>query len=1167
MEFEILGPLQVRDGGRDLGVRGHKQRLLLAVLLLQRGAVVSTDRLIDALWGERPPERAAKALQMHVLELRRVLEPGRSRGGAGRLLQTRPAGYALALEPGQLDLERFERAVGEAAEAAAEGRVADAAGGLRAALALWRGPPLADLAGEEALQSEIGRLEELRLAALEDRIDADLALGRHAALIGELERLIAEHPLRERLRAQAMLALYRAGRQAEALELYRDTRRILVDELGIEPGRELRELERRVLAQDPSLDGPDPAVRPSATAPAPAAGGLVGRERELALAMPLIDAALAGAGGALLLVGGEPGIGKSRLAEALASRAHAGGARVAVGRCWEAGGAPAYWPWVQALRVHVRETDPAALRAQVGPAGAELLPILPELRDRLPDLPAAVAAEADSGARFRLFAAVAAFLRAAAAERSLAVFLDDLHAADAPSLLLLRFLAGELAGAPVVIVGCFRDTGEGGPELADALADVLRDPHSHRLSLGGLDPAGTASLLAASMGREPDIALAERVHAQTLGNPLFVAEIGRLLAGDAAAPAQDRLPVPAGVRETIGRRVARRSPACRDVLARASVLGREFDPEVLIRVCDLDEDDLLTALDEAAAAHLVGDVPGARERLRFSHMLVRDVLYDELSAPRRLRLHRRAAEALEELHARHLEPHLAEIAHHFLEAGSGAAPQAADYAQRAGDHAAAQHAHEEAERHYASALALLDDAEPTRVCDLLLALGEVLSRAGRVHESRETLRRAARLADQVGLPDRGARAALAYGGRFAWARASTDPALVPLLEAALAAIGADDRPTRVRLLARLAAAHRDDARRERRVALAQEAVELAEGLGDPVTLSYAREGWWIATEGQSSPGDARALTDELIAIAERIGDYERVYGARDFRLQDAWLRADRPAVDLELEELARVADVLRQPAQRWHLGTSRTMLALMEGRLADAEALIAETLEIFGAAESWNAAVSHRLQLFVLRRQQGRLIEVEPLIARSVPEFPALLRFPCALAHLHAELGDAERARAVFDGLLTRDLEHEHVDAEWLFTIVLLADPCRFLGDRAAAGKLYDMLLPYDELYARAPVEASFGAVARALGVLAATRGDLDAAERHLLAAVEIERRMRARPWAAHALHDLAEVLLTRDGPGDSARARGLLDEAVAGYRALGMDAWAARASGLPGGC
>jgi YVTN family beta-propeller protein len=247
LEFGILGPFEVREDGKPLGVGGGKQRALLAVLVLHAGEVVSTDRLIDAVWGERPPASALNSVHIYVSRIRKVLGDGR--------LETLGQGYRLSVDSEQLDLGRFERLLDEGRALLASGGLAAAAEKLREALALWRGPPLADFASEPFAQTEIARLEELRLAAYEERIEADLALGRHAELVPELEALVREHPLRERIRAQLMVALYRSGRQAEALATYREARRLLHDELGLEPGRALQELERAILEQQPGLDG------------------------------------------------------------------------------------------------------------------------------------------------------------------------------------------------------------------------------------------------------------------------------------------------------------------------------------------------------------------------------------------------------------------------------------------------------------------------------------------------------------------------------------------------------------------------------------------------------------------------------------------------------------------------------------------------------------------------------------------------------------------------------------------------------------------------------------------------------------------------------------------------------------------------------------------------
>src|SRR3954471_8720303 len=261
MDFRLLGPLEVQDAGRDVVIGGGRRRALLALLLLHRNEVVPADRLIEALWDGRPPATAAKGLQVHVSQLRKELTPAGGTNGAALL--TRSNGYVLEVAPESVDIARFERALAEAERAFDDGRPAEGAARLREGLALWRGPPLVDFTYEAFAQDEIARLEELRLAALEDRIDADLTLGRHRQAVAELETLVQAQPFRERLRAQLMLALYRCGRQGEALESYREGRRRSVAELGLEPGAALRELEARILADDPALAAPPSAVRPA----------------------------------------------------------------------------------------------------------------------------------------------------------------------------------------------------------------------------------------------------------------------------------------------------------------------------------------------------------------------------------------------------------------------------------------------------------------------------------------------------------------------------------------------------------------------------------------------------------------------------------------------------------------------------------------------------------------------------------------------------------------------------------------------------------------------------------------------------------------------------------------------------------------------------------------
>ncbi len=516
MDFRILGPLEVIDDGAALPLGGSKQRALLALLVLHANETLSAGRLIDELWGERPPVTATKALRVHVSRLRKAL--------AGPVLVTRGSGYELAVAPERIDARRFEDRLREARTAPP----AHAAPLLEGALALWRGEPLADIAHEPFVAPYAARLVDLKLAALEQLIEAKLALGAHDESIGRLEALIAEHPYRERFRGQLMVALYRSGRQADALQAYRDARGALVGDLGIEPGAHLRDLERAILAQDPALAAPEGAAyEPPAAQPLPRAlrlpsgAAFVGRERELARLRDAWGRVADGASAAVLL-GGEAGIGKTRLAAELAATVQRAGGTVLYGRCDEGLAVP-YQPFVEAL-------------------GSRF----PEAADRL-----------------ALFSATAALLDGQA------VVLDDLHWATAPTLQLLRHVIR--AEPHALILGTYRDT-----ELEPG--HVLRTLPAERIELKGLDEPAIAALLDAAGASAPG--LPARLLADTNGNPFFVREL--IVHGGE----------PAALRDVIAERVARLSPRAQQLLTAAAVAGPEFSVTVVEHALGPDADAL-----------------------------------------------------------------------------------------------------------------------------------------------------------------------------------------------------------------------------------------------------------------------------------------------------------------------------------------------------------------------------------------------------------------------------------------------------------------------------------------------------------------------------------------------------------------------------------------------
>jgi DNA-binding SARP family transcriptional activator len=1139
MEFRILGPLEVLADGCRVELGGPKQRALLAALLLEANRVVASDRLIEVLWEEEPPETAQKALHVHVSQLRKLV--GKER------LQTKAPGYLLRVESEELDLERFQRLHAE--------------GGHAEALALWRGPALAEFAYQRFAQAEIARLEELRLSCLEERIEVDLAAGRHSDLVGELDALLAERPLRQRLRAQLMLALYRSGRDSEALEAYQDARFRLVEELGIEPRRELRELQQAILKQDPALDlvaASNPAVDSGRAA-------FVGRERELGELLAGLDAAFAGRGSLFLLVG-EPGIGKSRLADELIGRAKARGARVLIGRCWEAGGAPAYWPWVQSLRAYIREIDPETVRQQLGAGAAELAQLLPELGDLLGGQSERPAVEPDA-ARFRLFEAASSFLTSAAQTRPLVLVLDDLHAADESSLLLLRFLARELGESRLLVVGACRDVDPTPTEpLRVALTELAREPVTKSLMLGGLGEREVARFIELTSGEAPSDELVATMHAETEGNPLFVGEIVRLLAAEGTLDTGAlRVGIPQSIRDVIARRLGHLSEECNRVLVLASVLGREFRLDALGRAAAVSEDELLDILDEAMSARVVSEVPGSSGYQRFAHVLIRDTLYEGLTTGRRVRLHRLAVDALETLYGDEPGPHLAELAHHSV-AGSDF-DKARRYARRAGDRALALYAYEEAARLYGAALEALDLSGPSEEaarCELLLLLGEAEIRAGDSPAAKRAFLNAAEIAQRLGLARELARAAAGYGGRIMYARPGGDDRLVPLLERGLAAIAdAEDVELRTRLLARLAGALRDEHSRDRRDALSMEAVELARRAGNPTALAYALDGRAAAISAPDTVAECLALGRELCEVGEQIGDRERIVHGHWHQLIAGAFIGDIRAAELTVVAASRIAEELRQPAQLWGLVAAKAMLAIAAGRFREADALVTEAFAFGERAQPEMAIPVYQLQRYTLCGFRGTLDEVEPAVIGLVTDYPARPFLRCLLVHLHAQLGRTDDARRELDELATDAFKALPFDQEWLFGISFLAETSSLLADTESAAVLYRLLLPWAAFNVANHPEGMRGAVARYLGLLTTTLGRWSEAAGHFEDALAMNKRMGVRPWLAHTQNDYARMLLARDGPGDRERSQELLDQAHATYRELEMDAYAARASVL----
>ena len=794
--------------------------------------------------------------------------------------------------------------------------------------------------------------------------------------------------------------------------------------------------------------------------------------------------------------------------------------------------------------------------------------MLPELHELFDDLPPAPSLDPE-GARFRLFDSTAFFLRTAGEAQPIVLVLDDLHAADKPSLLLLQFLARSLREARVVVVGAYRDTETGADDaLSEALAEIRREPVTRMIRLGGLDAIEVARLIELVATTQPTDRLAAAIHRETEGNPFFVEELVRLLAAEGrledAAGATGALSVPRGVREVIGHRLRHLSNDCKRLLSVASVLGREFRLDALGRVSERADEELLDPLDEAQEARVVVDLPAGRGGLRFSHALIRDSLYGDLGTGERRRLHRRAAEALEELYGVEREAQLAELAYHAFEAAPGGdVDKAIDYARRAGDQAATLLAYEEAARLYQMGLEALEleaPADEVTRCELLLALGDAEARGGDVPAAKETFVRAADVARSLGAPERLARAALGYGGRWVWFRAGKDPRLIPLLEDALAALPSGDNALRSMLLARLAGALRDHPVPERRASLTREALAIARRLDEPRTLAYALDGTYSAFSWPRDTETWLAMARELMQLADEIGDKEQAFIGHFHAFGAFMVRGDMRAAEAELALMARLAQALRQPAHIWAALAAEAMRDLFAGRMDDAEEVMRRTAELGSGAQGLDATYYYvtNLQGWALRHEQGRLAEIEASLESYVEEYPSVFIFRCVLASVYGELGRESQARDELDRLAADEFADLHVGTEWFFGASLLAGVCAFLEDAARAQSLYEALLPYADYNVFAHPEVALGSASHPLGLLATTMSHWEQAERHFERALEMNARMGAQPWVAHTQHDYARMLIRRGAPDDERRASELLRAARGGYEELKMTSWQA---------
>ena len=1134
MRLRLLGAVEVRVDDRVITVGSRQQRLVLALLAWEVNRLVPVSRLVEWVWPESPPGRAAHAIRVYVSQLRSVLAANRV-DPAEAAIVTQGPGYLLRMDPRRIDVHRFQSLVGQARQALGDAAKIEV---LDEALGLWRGPVLADIAPESTQRRLGAAIEETRLAAVEDRADALLRTGGHRAITEDLISLVDAHPARERLVSQLALALYRGGQASAALDVLRRTRQYLANELGIDPDDALQRLEVAILRKDAELDLHRPADAP---VPGPEST-MVGRSHEMGRLLAAREQA-ASDGPAVVLLEGAPGIGKTTL---LAEFARREGMAVLWGAGTAEDGAPSFWPWRQVLRRWLASTDPASVTVQLGDSADAIARIVPEAR-RTPNQAGPLdATPATPEERFALFDHVTGVVtRAAAAAGGLVIVLDDLHWADPASLLLFTHLARNARQAPLLLVGAFRaqelHQNRGGEH---ALAELTRLPNTSRVELAGLSTDEVARQLDVLTGQSWDRAEAATVAARTAGNPLFVREIAR----HAAAPGPST-ELPAGLRDAVREHLRVVSPASRAILATASVLGTGIDPFVLAAASAAPIEDVLGALDEGLATAVVRPTTEGAG-YRFAHDLVREGLLLETAPGERARIHLRAAQHFESIAG---TGHLHRIAHHRVAAlPLGDPSDAVRAATEAARLSMNQLAYEDAVELFDQALAAQDGhpSAPGARGELMIGKATAQYLAYEVADAMATCTAAAALAEHTG--------DVAGLGQAALVLADVaDPAwlatITPWCVHALAELPARDSVLRARLLAQqvvIATAQGDAAHAAQASGVA---LAMAEQLDDPGALVAALRARQHACASPEGNGQRLELGDRMHALSSRTGDSTALWGYL-WRF-DALMQAGRvDDAEIQLDLLEPVVTRLRQPLAQVHLHRSRAAVHHGRGHFADAYKSLDEACRLAELGNHANVlAGTEFTRVFFDTMTKRGVVSPEDVgtVQKTLP-VPVVQHLAFACFYLqHGRVADARRYYRQVPPLARLPFP----PSVRLIAYAQYAEAAAACGDTDGAWSVYELLLPYAEFHVAAgtAVLLTRGSVHHFLGIAAAGCGRTDTAIDHFRAAVTANGDAGLVPYAAQARQLLAGQLRQRGRSGDESEAEQLAHAADATAAAIGM--------------
>jgi DNA-binding CsgD family transcriptional regulator/tetratricopeptide (TPR) repeat protein len=882
----------------------------------------------------------------------------------------------------------------------------------------------------------------------------------------------------------------------------------------------------------------------------PPSSPFVGRSAELATLRALVPHE-AGERGRLALVAGEAGAGKSRLVRELAHEAAAKGVLVLYGACDAVVQTP-FRPFAQALDQLARSSAPEVLRADLGSAGGELTRLVPDLPTRVEGLAAPIVADPDTE-RHRLHTAVTDILAAAGSRQPLLLVLEDGHWADTPTLVLLRHLARASGEARVLVVVTFRDTEADIPAaLAEALADLRRLDDVVRLGLDGLSEDDVGEFVRRAGGGEIDSAepeLARAIRELTEGNAFLLCELWRALVETDALALEEgalrltrplrELATPQSVREVVSQRLARLDPATRDLLELAAVAGPEFELDVLRRAAPV-ELERIDALEPAMRGGVIEELPFPALAYRFTHELVRRALYDRLSVLRRAELHLRIAEALEALDRPPGARVLAGLAHHFAAAAPiGGAARAVEYNLLAAKAASAALAYDDATARLRTALEMGVQDERRRA-ETLLDLGTALFRAGRSLDSLHAFREAAEIARDLGEGELLTRAAIGFE-TSCWRPGLANEGARELLEESSAALAREDSRLRVGLLASLARALEFEGDSDRAAVVRANAIAMARRIDDWPGLATVLRGiyWARAT---TSLAEALEMLGEARDLAGALGDVEGQAEATQWRVPALMALGEIATAN---EELAVAHDMARHTRQPFILHVAehyRSALALLEGRLDEAEASAERSREWGRLLAGRDASGVYGIQMFGIRREQGRLAELAPVMRVLAAGDRGGGAWRPGLAAMLAELAMEDQVRSELDRVAVEGLDQLR-EGLWIASLTYLADAASAVSHDGVAALVYPELVPLAGTNVMiGHGVACYGAADRYLGMLAATLGEDESASRHFEAALLLNRRMGASTWLAHTAYEYGRILLARGEQDRGERDRGKRD-------------------------